>query len=160
MGAVITFADGGKGGAFSAPSVVTDSQGRAQTFYTTGTKSGTITFTVTSGSIHQGMAATALAGPATGMSLVSGNNQTASVSTSLPVALVVKVVDKFNNVVPGAVVTFSDSGVGGSFSNPTISTDATGKAAVVYTLPPTVQTVHITASVSGVAPVNFTETAH
>jgi hypothetical protein len=158
--AIITFADGGKGGTFSAPPVITDSQGRAQTFYTTGTKSGTITFTVASGSLHQGMAATALAGPATGMSLVSGNNQAASVSTSLPATLVVKVVDQFNNVVPGAAVTFSDSGVGGSFPSPTVSTDATGKATEVYTLPPTPQTVHITASLSGVAPVTFTETAH
>jgi adhesin/invasin len=140
--------------------VVTDASGRAQTFYTSGTKSGTVTFTVTAGTIHQGMAATVLAGPAAGMSLVSGNKQSASMSTTLPAALVVKVVDQFNNVVPGASVTFSDGGVGGSFSNATSVTDATGKATVTYTLPPTPQTVNITATVAGVTPVSFTETAH
>jgi hypothetical protein len=159
-GTTLTFSDGGKGGTFSAPSSITDATGRGQTFYTTGTKSGAITFTVAAGSIHQGMAATALAGPAAAMSLVSGNKQSATVSTTLPTALVVKVVDQFNNVVPGASVTFSDGGAGGSFSGATISTDATGKATTTYTLPATPQTVSITAAVSGVTPVNFTETAH
>jgi hypothetical protein len=159
-GTTITFTDGGRGGTFSAPSVVTDSKGRAQTFYTTGTKSGALAFTVAAGSIHQGMAATALAGAAAGMSLVSGNNQSASVSSSMPAALVVKVVDQFNNVVSGATVTFGDGGVGGSFSSSTVSTDTTGKATVIYTLPAAAQTVSISASAPGTAPVNFTATAH
>jgi len=159
-GAILTFSDGGKGGTFSALSVVTDASGRAQTLYTTGTKSGTITFTIAAGSIVQGMGATALAGPAAGMSLVSGNKQSAAVSTTLPAALVVKVVDQFNNVVPGVSVSFTDGGVGGSFSSSTVSTDAAGKATVTYTLPATAQAESITASSSGLTPVNFTETAH
>jgi hypothetical protein len=134
--------------------------GRAQTFYTTGTKSGTIAFTIAVGSIHQGMAATALAGSATGMSVVSGNHQSASVGSSLPAALVVKVVDQFSNVVSGVPVTFSDGGLGGSFSSSIVSTDGTGKATVTYTLPATAQTVGITASVSGATSVSFTEIAN
>jgi len=159
-GTSLTFSDGGKGGTFSAPPVVTDSKGRAQTFYTTGTKSGSIAFTVSSGSFHQGMGATALAGPATGMSVVSGNNQSGNSGSILPAALVVKVVDQFNNLVSGAAVTFSDGGTGGSFSASPVSTDATGKATVTYTLPSAAQMVNITASVPGVTLMNFTETAH
>jgi hypothetical protein len=159
-GATLTFSDGGKGGTFSAPSVATDATGRAQTYYTTGTKSGAIAFTIAAGSVHQGMGATATPGPAAGMSLVSGNKQSAAAAASLPAALVVKVVDQFNNVVPGASVTFSDGGVGGSFSAATIATDATGKATVTYTLPATPQTVSIAATVPGVTPVSFSETAH
>jgi len=158
-GGTMNFSDGGKGGTFSPASVVTDSTGKAQTFYTTGTKSGTIAFKITSGSLHQGMSGTILAGPATGISVVSGNNQTGNRSTVLPTALAVKVVDQFNNVVPGAAVTFSDNGAGGSFSVNFATTDSTGKATVSYTLPPTPQTVHITASISGGAFVSFTETA-
>ena len=71
----------------------------------------------------------------------------------------VKVVDQFNNVVPGAAVTFSDGGVGGSFSASPVITDTTGKATVTYTLPPTPQTVIVTASLSAGASVSFTETA-
>jgi hypothetical protein len=158
-GGTMNFSDGGKGGTFSSASVVTDSTGKAQTFYTTGTKSGTIAFKITSGSLHQGMSGTILAGPATGISVVSGNNQTGNRSAVLPTALAVKVVDQFNNLVPGAAVTFSDNGAGGSFSVNPATTDSTGKATVSYTLPPTPQTVHITASISGGAFVSFTETA-
>ena len=158
-GGTMNFSDGGKGGTFSSASVVTNSTGKAQTFYTTGTKSGTIAFTITSGSLHQGMSGTILAGQAAGISVVSGNNQTRNRSTVLPAALVVKVVDQFNNVVPEAAVTFSDNGAGGSFSVNPATTDSTGKATVSYTLPPTPQTVNITASVSGGAFVSFTETA-
>ena len=158
-GGTMNFSDGGKGGTFSPASVVTDSTAKARTFYTTGTKSGTIAFTITSGSLHQGMYDTILAGPATGISVVLGNNQSANRSTVLPTVLAAKVVDQFNNVVPGAAVTFSDNGAGGSFSvNPAI-TDSTGKATVSYTLPPTPQTVNITTSISGGAFVSFTETA-
>lgn len=158
-GGTMNFSDGGKGGTFSPASVVTDSTGKAQTFYTTGTKSGTIAFKITSGSLHQGMSGTVLAGPATGISVVSGNNQTGNRSTVLPTALAVKVVDQFNNLVPGAAVRFSDNGAGGSFSVNSATTDSTGKATVSYTLPPTPQTVHITASISAGAFVSFTETA-
>jgi Bacterial Ig-like domain (group 1) len=104
------------------------------------------------------MYATVTAGSATDVSVVSGNSQTAPVSTALPVALVVSVVDQFNNPVSGAAVTFSDTGAGGSFSASPATTDITGKATVTYTLPSTPQTVNITASVGGPA-VSFTETA-
>jgi hypothetical protein len=82
------------------------------------------------------------------------------VGSSLPAALVVKVVDQFSNVVSGVPVTFSDGGLGGSFSSSIVSTDGTGKATVTYTLPATAQTVGITASVSGATSVSFTEIAN
>ncbi len=158
-GGTINFTDGNKGGTFSAPSVVTDSTGTAQTLYTTSTKSGSLTFTATSGSLHIALYGTVTAGPASGMSVVSGNNQTAPASTTLPAALVVKVVDQFNNLVPGAAVTFSDNGAGGSFSASPVTTGTNGQATVTYTLPSTAGTVNITASVSGGASAGFTETA-
>jgi hypothetical protein len=158
-GGTITFSVPLNGGTFSTNSVVTDSKGRAQTFYTSGTKSGAIAVTVTSGAFHQGMSETVQPGPATGMTIVSGNNQKAASASTLPAKLVAKVVDQFGNGIPGQSVTFSDGGVGGVFSASPITTDAAGKATVTYTLPPTPQVVHVTASVSGVGSVTFTETA-
>jgi hypothetical protein len=158
-GGTINFSDGGKGGVFSANPVVTDSTGKAQTFYTTPTKAGSLTFTITSGSLKTAMYGTATAGTASGISVVSGNNQAAPASTVLPAALVVLVVDQFNNVVPGATVTFTDNGAGGSFSASTAVTDTTGKATVTYTLPATPKTVNITPFLSGGAAASFTETA-
>ena len=159
-GLTITFSDGGKGGTFSANPVVTGATGKAQTFYTTGTKAlATVTFTVTSGALKTAMYGKVTAGPATGISVVSGNNQTGAVSTALVNPLVVLVVDQFNNPVPNATVTFSDGGAGGSFAASPVATDATGKASTTYTLPPSRGIVNITASISGGATASFTETA-
>jgi hypothetical protein len=137
---------------------VTDSKGRAQTFYSSGTKSGAIAITVTSGALHQGMSETVLPGPATAMTIVSGNSQKAAAGTTLPTKLTAKVVDQYNNGIPGLSVTFSDGGVGGVITTSPAITDAQGRAIVSYTLPQTPQMVHVTAS-SGVGSVVFTVTA-
>ena len=158
-GQTVTFTDGGKGGTFNPPSATTDSTGKAQSFYTTPTKAGSLTFTVASGTAHQAAYGTVTAGPAAAISVVTGNNQTGAVSTTLPTALDVLVVDQFNNRVPGASVSFTDGGVGGAFSANPVITDATGQAATAYTLPPTAQVVTVTASVSGGIATSFTETA-
>jgi hypothetical protein len=158
-GGTVTFTAPASSGTFAPVSVVTDSKGRAQTFYTSGTKSGAISITVTSGTLHQGMSETVQPGPAVGMTVVSGNSQKAAAGTTLAAKLVAKVVDQFGNGIPGVSVTFADGGVGGSFATSPATTDSLGRASVAYTLPPTPQVVHITASVSGVGSVGFTETA-
>ena len=157
-GQTVTFSDGGKGGTFNPTSAVTDANGKAQSFYTTPTKPGSLTFTMTSGSFHQTAYGTVTAGPAAAISTVSGNNQTGGVSTTLPTSLVVLAVDQFNNRVPGASVSFSDGGAGGGFSASNVVTDVTGQAATAYTLPAIAQTVTIVASVGSVS-TNLTETA-
>jgi len=159
VGGTVTFSVPANSGTFNPVSVVTDSKGRAQTFYTSGTKSGAISITVTSGTLHQGMSETVQPGPAIGLTVVSGNSQKAAAGTTLVAKLVAKVVDSFGNGIPGVSVTYSDGGVGGSFATSPVTTDSLGKATVAYTLPPTAQVVHITASASGVGSVNFTETA-
>ena len=158
-GQSVTFTAPVNSGTFSPVSAVTDSKGRAQTFYTSGTKSGAIALTITSGSLRQGMSETVQPGPATGITVVSGSAQKAAAGTTLAAKLVAKVVDQYGNGIPGVSVTFSDGGVGGSFATSPVTTDSLGKATVAYTLPSTPQVVHITASASGLGSVNFTETA-
>jgi hypothetical protein len=158
-GGVVTFSAPANSGTFNPSSVVTDSKGRATTYYTSGTKSGAIAITVASGSLHQGMSETVQSGVATALTVVSGGSQKAAAATTLAAKLVAKVVDQFGNGIPGVTVTFDDGGVGGSFSISPVITDSTGKATVAYTLPPTPQAVHVTATASGLSPVSFTETA-
>jgi hypothetical protein len=98
-------------------------------------------------------------GPATLLTIVSGNSQKAAASTTLPVKLAAKIVDQYGNGIPGLSVRFSDTGAGGGFATSPTITDAQGRAMVSYTLPPTPQVVHVTASLVGVSPVTFTETA-
>jgi hypothetical protein len=95
-----------------------------------------------------------------GMTGVAGNNQSGTVQTVLPVPLQVQAVEPYSGTVyRGVTVTFSDGGKGGTFSNPTATTDSSGNASTTYTLPPRARPVTVTATATGLAPATFTETA-
>jgi hypothetical protein len=71
------------------------------------------------------------------------------------------VTDQFDNLIRGAVVSFSDQGAGGAFSANPVSTVTAGTATVKYTTPPTPGRVTVTATVAGVnPPASFTVTAN
>jgi hypothetical protein len=158
-GGTVNFPASSSSGSFSPTSVVTDAKGKAQTFYTSGTKSGALSIAITSGTLHQGMSETVQPGPPTALTLVSGNSQKAPASTKLPGLLVAKVTDQYGNGIPGTTVTFGDGGASGSFAAAQVVTDVQGRAIVSYTLPATPQVVHVTATLSGLGSVTFTETA-
>jgi Big-like domain-containing protein len=158
-GVTVTFSDGGKGGAFSNPTAVTDNTGMASTTYTLPKKSAT--YTVTASSAGYGAASfaeTATAGKPTILARSSGNLQTASVTTTLPNPLVAVVKDQYGNVVPGVSVNFTDNGAGGTFSANPVTTNSKGQASVSYTASTKAGTVTITATASGLAALKFTET--
>ena len=159
-GMTVAFADGGAGGSFSSNSVVTDSTGHASTNYTTSTKAGAITLTANAASLPTlKISETVTAGPPSSMTAIAGNNQTGPPSTTLPVPLTVKVSDQYGNAVSGASVTFTDGGVGGSFSVSPVITDSSGQASSSYTTPSISGVVSVTASVGSVS-AQFTETAN
>jgi protocatechuate 3,4-dioxygenase beta subunit len=157
-GVVVTFNDNGAGGSFSANPVTSNLQGYATVSYTASTKAQFMKITAIAGvlpALTFGEKVTP--GPASTVSIISGNNQTAAPSTKLAKSLVVRVADQYGNAIRGAVVQFSDNGAGGTFSATSVTTTSTGQAAVSYTTPSTSGTITIFASVSGVAtPASFT----
>ena len=163
-GVSVSFSDGGAGGAFANPNPgVTNSSGIATQTYTLPPLAGTITITAAATGVTNPavFAENSVAGPAANIVIASGNNQSAAVATQLPQALTVVVTDHFGNPVSGVSVSFSDGGVGGSFSNPNPgTTDGTGSVTQFYTLPTIAGVISITATASGVAnSAIFTETA-
>jgi Bacterial Ig-like domain (group 1)/Invasin, domain 3 len=161
-GITVTFNDQGKGGVLTPPSAVTDSAGKVRVSYQLPTLSAKyIVKASASGLKTLNFTEFAVAGPPANAAVVSGNNQSASAGSPLPQPLVVKVTDQYGNPVPGAAVTFDDQDAGGQFGNLNpVTTDSTGTASQLYTLPPVAGSVTITASVAGVAnPAVFTETA-
>lgn len=78
--------------------------------------------------------ATALAGPATGLQVISGEGQGAGVGQALADPVVVQVLDAFGNAVPGVSVAFSTSDAGGGVSPTQAQTGADGTAATTWTL--------------------------
>lgn len=88
----------------------------------------------------------------------SGNNQTGAGGTQLPLPLTATATNN-GNPVSGVVVTFTDNNAGGSFGNPTVTTGGNGQATTTYTLPPTAQTVTVSATNANYSTASFTESA-
>jgi hypothetical protein len=150
-------------GAVPSPSsAVTDANGLTQTTLRLPTTVATIIVTPSSTGLRTASSATeySVAGPATTITITSGNNQFAPAGTQLPQALIVLVTDRYENPVSGDSVSFDDGGTGGSFSNSNpVVTGSNGTATELYTLPaaPGAVTIHATASGVG-SPATFTET--
>lgn len=156
-GILVSFSDGGVGGTLSSPTATTDSSGYASTSYTTGTKSGVVSITVSvSGLTPVVFKETVLTGPAAALNIYSGNNQTVKAGNVAPKLLQVIVNDQYGNPLPGISVAFDDGGAGGSFSADPVATNSKGIAGTRYTTPTKTGPVTVTASAAGLAPVLFT----
>jgi hypothetical protein len=157
VGAPITFASA-VGGTFSPNPAITGSNGQASTTFTLPTVAKILTVTATDSPATVNITETATAGPATALTIIQGNNQSANPHNLLPKKLIVKVADQYGNGIAGVTVTFTDHGAGGTFSTTTPVTVANGEATVSYTTGSTAGTITISASTSTLGPVNFTET--
>lgn len=156
--ASITFSDG-LGGTFSPNPGITGSNGEASVVYTLPTKAkNSITVTATNGSVILKITESALPGPPAQVNIVQGNNQSAHIHNKLPKSLIVSVTDQYLNGLAGLTVSFTDNGAGGSFSNASPVTGATGQATTTYTTPSVTGTVTIDATYGTLPPAVFTET--
>jgi len=89
-----------------------------------------------------------------------GNGQSAAVNTMLPVPLSLQAVDPYSgNGIPGATISCSDAGAGGTFSTITNPTDSSGNFAANYTLPKIAKTVTITCSATNYTAATFSVVA-
>jgi len=129
------------------------------TTYTLPSKVGTYTVTANAAGYQPALfSETATTAPASAISAISGRAQTGVAGTMLPAPLVVKVRDAYGNGIAGVPVTFSDKGIGGTFSATPVITDSTGRASVTYTAGPTIGTIRIYVSAPGVPSITYTET--
>ena len=80
---------------------------------------------------------------------VSGDLQTDTVAGTLSAPMVVQLNDALGHGIPGAIVSFAVSQGGGSVAAATDTTDAAGRASVVWTIGATVGSNTLTATVAG-----------
>jgi ABC-type phosphate transport system substrate-binding protein len=85
----------------------------------------------------------------TGIAVSSGNNQTATVGSTLPLPLVVRVADAANQGLPGITVVWEVVQGGGTLSALTSVTDTGGLASVQYLLGSAAGTNRVRATVQG-----------
>ncbi len=151
--AAVTFRAVTAGGVVTTTSATTDASGRASTTLTLGQAAGVYQFEVGSAALPPVIVSTTATGaPAAMISIVSGNFQAGTIGTTLPQALVVKVVNKFGLPVPGATVKWATASGGGSPTTATTTTAADGTSSNTYTLGTVVQTEDLRASLPSVPP--------
>lgn len=141
-------------------SAVTDDLGRAATLWTLGQTAGAQQLTATvDGVAPVTLGATAAADAAARLEVVAGNGQTAPPSGNLPMPLLVRVVDRFDNPVSGVTVSWTVLSGGGSIMPPSGVTGATGTAFTFWTLGPAVGTQMVRAAALMLTSVNVSATA-
>jgi hypothetical protein len=130
--------DGSVGGSgLTHDTVLTNSQGVAQTTWTLGSARGAQSVTATVSRIADSVlvfTALATAGEARAIEVVSGDGQTATVGATLPQPLVVLATDVFGNPVPQAEITWFVDLASGTISPTTDTADANGVATALWTL--------------------------
>jgi uncharacterized protein YjdB len=148
---LVTFAVSG-GGSLSNPSIRTGANGQASTNWTLGPVAGTQTVTATVGTLAPiTFTANALAGPASKLTKLSADPQTAPAGTNVPVAPSVKVTDAFDNPIANVLVTFNVTAGGGSITGSAANSDANGVATVgSWTLGKGIGPNTLTASANGI----------
>jgi len=162
-GVTVSWAVASGGGSVSAVTSVTDSSGLASINWTLGSTVGAQTATATVSGLTGSpvtFSATGTAASATTIALNSGNNQTATVNTSLAAPLVVKVTDASAAAMGGVTVNWAVATGGGLVSAATSVTNASGLAQITWTLGSTVGAQTATATVAGLtgSPVTFSAT--
>jgi alpha-tubulin suppressor-like RCC1 family protein len=169
QGATVTFAPRTGGGAISPATALSNAAGLVTATWTLGTTVGpqTAVAMLSTGFVSDStsFSATATTGAAGVISLVSGNNQTATVGTTLPLKLVIHVTDTFGNNSSGAQVTWAAASLSGTVTPTIDSTGADGTASTTWTVGNTVATQTVTATVAGLPPIVFNavtngDTAH
>jgi hypothetical protein len=155
-GVSVTFSDGGAGGSFGSPTSVTGSGGTASSTYTLPSTVKTVTITASAPGYSSATFTETSTPTVTSLSDISGGKQTGTVGTALPLPIVMKAKNASGLAVSGAPITFSDGGLGGTFSpNPAI-TGTNGQASTTYTLPTIAKTITVSGT-DGSVHVNATE---
>lgn len=152
----VHWAVGTGGGSMNPPTSVTDASGIASSTRTLGPLAGTQTATASIGALSAGFSATALPDVPARMLKLSADAQAATVGTLVGAPPAVRVVDQFDNPVPGAEVIFAVIAGGGTVTGGIDTTDASGAvAAGGWTLGTIAGSNTMRATVTGVPPVMF-----
>ena len=151
-GVTVNFAVSAGGGSLSVTSVDTDTNGLAQSTLTLGQKTGTNTVTVSVTGI-EGQRTFNAEGIRIPLAfwIISGFGQKGVVGEALAHPFVVEVRDRSGEPLPGADVTFTVTGGGGTLSVTSATTDDKGRAESILTLGPSPGINTVSVSVTGIA---------
>ncbi len=162
-GITVTWASPDAGASFTPSSATTDADGIGATAWTLGRTAGSQSaradVTGATGA-PVSFSATATAGPASRLSALSGDGQSAPVNSPLPQPLRAAVSDAFGNPVAGTAVAWQVTSGSATVSPPSSPTDAFGISSATVTVGAAPGPIVIEASATGLAesPVTFAAT--
>lgn len=159
-GVAVTFSVTAGGGSLQGANVSTGPNGvAAASKWTLGAVVGTNTVKAAAGALEVTFTATGTVGAPAKLVVAGGNHRTGVVAAPIDSSPAVKVLDAFDNPVPGLAVTFAVATGGGTISNPNPVSDAAGVARLgTWTLGYAGGANTLTASRPGITPVTFTAT--
>ena len=159
-GAAVTWVITAGGGSVTPTTGATDAAGHASTSWTLGPSVGANTVeAVVSGVGSARFTATAVAGSAASIRIISGNNQSGQVGTQLGADLVVEVQDADGNAVSGVTVTWAVTSGGGRVGPTSSITGANGQTSTEWTLGSQLGSQKVRASAGAAGQVDFGATA-
>jgi adhesin/invasin len=140
--AVDSMPAGATGASVTPTTVLTNASGRASAVVMLGSKAGTYRITATSSGLIGSpveFRVRAASAAARTIAAVAGNGQTKAIATSLDTVFVVRVVDGYQNPVPGIIVDFSIDSIPNGATGQKLTvlnaiTDQDGQAAALMTL--------------------------
>ncbi len=159
-GANVTFIARTGGGSITPATATSNANGLVSATWTLGGTMGAqtavalLTGSFVTDSVN--FSATAGAGPAGAIVIVSGNNQTSIPGKTLPLPLVVKVTDTFGNNVSGTKITWTTGSLSGAAVPPSDTTSADGTASTSWTVGNTAMSQTLSAAVTGLPAIIFT----
>ena len=147
------------GGQLTPASATTNASGEATTSWRLGTTAGRQTVSVSATNAQTiGIQATGLAGAPSQLAIVSGNNQIGATGAQLPLPLVLRVTDAWDNAIENTQVTFAVTSGGGAIAPTTAMTGADGRVTAQWTLGPNQGANGASASVAGIGNAVLTAT--
>lgn len=155
-GITVTWGTGAASGTVSPTTSTTDATGVASTTFTSPQKAGTDTVLATSSGHTVLFIVKTTADTSVGSLLASGGNGAATL-VGFGVTLTVRATDLYGNARAGIVVNFSAGS--GILSKTSVTTDASGQAAVQFTPGPTAGTYTVQASADRFGPLTFSVSA-
>ncbi|MEM7416595.1 MAG: kelch repeat-containing protein [Gemmatimonadota bacterium] len=156
-GVVVRWSVDAGGGSVSPDSATSETDGMAYAEWTLGTTAGpgqTLDASIDPAAVS--FSATAEAGPAVAIEVVSGDDQLGPTGGPLEDSVVVRLRDQYSNVVPGASTSWTVLAGNGSVSSSTTTTDSDGVTSAEWTLGPIAGFDHVlAAAIPGLAQVSF-----
>jgi alpha-tubulin suppressor-like RCC1 family protein len=161
-GVTVGFALTAGRGALSDSSVVTDSLGEARVALALDTTTGISVVEARTARLPRAVArfrAEARPDVPAAVTVVSGDNQGAFSGAALPMALVVRVADRYGNAVPGVTVTWEVTSGDGSVAPPLSVTDSLGLATTTWTMGTGIGPQAVRAGIAGTLSAGFIASA-